>query len=189
MPSTVTLELHDGGTRRVDVDLDRLSPRARAIAEIVATRALHTRCPLILESVRTLREMGATEADEAFYGPEAMAAPHRVTWDHWARYPSRSDLDPHDYLESEARKLPMGYYPVGRGRDQRVPSADAARAAADLIPKTQVLDLLRALGRPISATTMDNYRSKPPTDWPQPAEYVGRTPLWSRTAVEAYASR
>lgn len=185
---TVTLELHDGGRRRVVIDLDRLSPRARALAEIVATRELHTRCPIILESDRTLREMGATDVDAAFYGAEAMDYPHRVMWDNWAHYPSQSEMDPHDYLEIEARKLPMGYYPVGRSVDQRVPSADSARDHTRLIPKAQVLDLLRKLGRPISSGTLYNYTSKAPADWPGVAEYIGRTPMWDRAAIEAYAA-
>lgn len=65
----------------------------------------------------------------------------------------------------------------------------AARAADDdLIPADDVLALLRKLGRPITAGTMRNYRSNPPKGWPQPVKRVGRTPLWSRAAVEQYAT-
>lgn len=70
-----------------------------------------------------------------------------------------------------------GYYPV------------TGVAPEPLITRTQVLDLLRALGRPLSAGTLDNYRSRPPAGWPQPARYVGRTPMWNRAAIEAYAGR
>lgn len=184
---TVSLALLDGGRRRVAVDLDRLTPRARALAEIVTANRLQTRCPVILESVRTIREMGATADDALFYGADAMDKPHRVIWDHWARYPSGSDVDPHGYLENEARKLPLGYFPVGASRDQRVPTADAARDDADFITRDQVLDLLCDLGRPITSATLYNYTRRPAAGWPGIARYVGRTPQWSRTAIEAYA--
>jgi len=59
----------------------------------------------------------------------------------------------------------------------------------DLITKDQVIALLRELGRPVTAATVDNYRSRPPAGWPQPVRYVGRTPLWSQTAVREYARR
>ncbi len=59
----------------------------------------------------------------------------------------------------------------------------------DLIPKEQVIALLRELGRPVTAASVDNYRSNPPTGWPQPVRYVGRTPMWSQTAVREYARR
>lgn len=181
----VTLELHDGTARRVEIDLDRLTPRARAIAEVVATRDLRTRCPLILESVKTIREMDPG-ADPTYYG-SVMDEPHRTVWDHWARYQTTSTTDPHDYLEAEARKLPLGYYPVGCSKDHRVPTAEAAREDAALLDKTQVLELLRELGRPISSGVVDNYRSRPPAGWPQPARYVGRTPQWNRAEIEAWA--
>lgn len=185
--NTVTLELRDGGAVREPIDLDRLTPRARALAEVIASTPLQTRPAVILESTRTIREMGGTDDDAIWYGADAMDAPHRVIWEHWARYPQTSPVDPHDYLEGEARKLPLGYYPVGRAKDQRVPSADAARDDTDLITRAQIAEVLRELGRPISLATLANYKSRPPAGWPQPVKYIGRTPLWSRSAIEQYA--
>lgn len=63
-----------------------------------------------------------------------------------------------------------------------------ALADADLLTSAQVLELLRQLGRPITAGALRNYHRRPPTGWPQPVKRIGRTPLWSRAAVEAYAT-
>lgn len=170
------------------VDLDRLSARARALAEVIAATPIKAQTAILLESARTVREMDPN-ADPLWWSAGQLDAPHRVVWEHWSRYPVGSTMDPHDYLEQQAQKLPIGYYPVGRSEGERVASADAAKEDADLIGRPQVLELLRALGRPISVATLDNYRSKPPKGWPQPVRYVGRMPLWSRGAVEAYAER
>lgn len=177
----VTIELQ---YRRVEVDLSRLTPPARALAEVISSSALPVRSPIILQSVRTRREMLPPESEEPFrswYTEAELDEVDRTVWNSWAYYPADSAMDVHDYLESEARKLPLGYYPLG-------PSGDAAKDAADLIDKGHVLEVLREGGRPISASTMDNYRSRPPKGWPQPVTYVGRTPLWSRDAVSKYAS-
>lgn len=182
--NTITqLALSPGGRTLVDVDLDRLTPRARALAEILARNPLKTRSPILVESTRTMREMGATDADAIWYGD--LDQPHRTTWDHWAKIPG--PIDPHDYLENEARKLPLGYFPVGRSRAGRVPAADAARDDTDLITRSQIAEVMRELGRPIGLATLANYKSNPPKGWPQPVKYVGRTPLWSRAAIEEYA--
>lgn len=186
---TVTIELP--GYQKVEVDLTRLTPTARALAEIISSAAIPILRPIILESVRTRREMMPPERAEeliAWYSPEELDQVDRIHWDGWADYPKKSTMDVHDVLESEARKLPLGYYPVGLGKDHRVPSADAAKNDTDLIDKSHVLDVLREEGRPISAAAMDNYRSKPPKDWPQPVKYIGRTPLWSERAIRAYAA-
>lgn len=183
----VELVLHSPSDRLVTVDLDRLSPRARALAEVCAATILHGRPAVMLESSRTIREMDPTAADLLWYGEDALDRPHRVVWEHWSHYPPDSTVDPHDYLEGQAQSLPIGYYPIGVDAFIRVPSADAARDDTEYITRHQVLELLRDLGRPLSAATLDNYRSKPPGGWPQPARYVGRTPLWRRSEVEAYA--
>lgn len=201
--TTVELELHDtppgeGRAPMVEINLDRLTPMARALAESVLARPLHARSTVWLESVKTLRELFAENqrrglpahmSDGSFWHTEEeLDQPHRIPWCSWSRYPITSATDPHDYLEREAQKLPMGYYPTGADFRDRVPSADTARDDTDLIPKARVLEVLRDLGRPISAATMDNYRSKPPNGWPQPARYVGRTPLWSEAQVRSYAA-
>lgn len=188
--TTVYLRLRTDDDRIEPVELDRLTGRARALAEILAGTPLKAQTAILLESARTVREMDQ-DADPLWWTAEQLDSPHRVVWEHWAHYPPDSGVDPHDYLEREARKLPLGYYPVGLDFTQRVPSADAARNETDLIPKPRVLELLHALGRPISPATMDNYRSPrfAPKGWPQPVTYVGRTPLWSAAEVRQYATQ
>jgi hypothetical protein len=61
-------------------------------------------------------------------------------------------------------------------------------APDDLITRVEVVELLRELGRPVSARSVNNYRKRPPSGWPQPVEYVGRTPRWRRQDIETYAS-
>lgn len=179
-------DLHTASHPAVEIDLDRLTARARALAELWADAPLGCRTHVILESARTMREMGGDPEEAALWGWN-LDRPWRMPWDSWSDYPPHSTLDPHDYLESQVQRMPMGYYPASRGRGSRAPSADAARGDADLLTRGQVLALLSGLGRPISAATMDNYRSRPPAGWPQPAQYVSRTPLWDRAAIERYA--
>ncbi len=168
------------------VDLDRLTPRARALAETLAATPVKAPVAVMLESARTVREMDP-DADPLWHTPEQLDAPHRVTWSAWSHYPVESGMDPHEYLERQARKLPLGYFPIGRDSFTSVPSADAARDDTDLIAKGQVIALLRELGRPVTAASVDNYRSSPPAGWPQPVRYVGRTPMWSSTQIQRYA--
>lgn len=177
----------------VDVELDDLTPRAAAIARIWSANRLHTPCPLRLESVRTLREMGA-DPDEAalWWGADAMDRPHRFTLDVPATLPGGRGQPIHVRLEAMAQRLPIGYIPVGGAGSPSEPAVlDTAelRADADLLTRGQVSELLREQGRPVSVQTIANYKATPPSGWPQPVKYVGRTPLWSRAAVEAYADQ
>lgn len=64
----------------------------------------------------------------------------------------------------------------------------AQQADDDLITADEVLAVLRERGRPITKPTLHNYTSSPPPGWPGVVKRVGRTPLWSRTAIEAYAA-
>lgn len=199
---TVALEIHDtppgeGSAPKVEIDLDRLTPMARALAESVHARPLSARSTVWLESHQTLRDLFAANAARGlpahlsngafWHSEEELDGPHRIPWCSWSHYPVTSEVDPHDYLEQQAQKLPIGYFPIGQGVQDRVPSAEAARDDTDLIVRSQVLEVLRELGRPISVASLDNYRKNPPKGWPQPVRYVGRTPQWSRAEVVAYA--
>lgn len=174
-----------------DVELDDLTPRAAAIARIWSANHLHTPCPLIVESVRTLREMGA-DPDEAhlWWGADAMDRPHRFVLDVPATLPGGHGQPLPARLEAMAQRLPIGYIPVGGGTQTAPPAnVDELREDADLLTRAQVSELLCEQGRPVSVQVIANYKANPPKGWPQPAKYVGRTPLWSRTAIEAYADQ
>lgn len=177
---TITLRLHDDFDITSDIDPSRLTSRARALAEALTPGAGNpggTRGPVRLQSDRTMADLGL---DPLWHGPD-LDRPHTTVWASWERYPADSPVDPYRYLEMQAAKLPVGYYPCG------VESSPAAHDSADLITRAQVIEVMRAAGRPITVGTLDNYRSRPPAGWPGPAEYIGRTPMWSRTAIVEYA--
>lgn len=179
------------GTKRgvVDVDLDQLTPRAAAIARIWSANRLHTPGPIILESVRTLRDMGADSEEAALWGWD-LDEPHRFVLDVPRTLPGGAAQPLPVRLEAMARSLPIGYIPVGSDTvaDVRISITAADLAAdADLLTRSQVAELLREQGRPVSIRTIANYKANPPAGWPQPVKYINRTPLWSRAAVEAYA--
>ena len=85
-----------------DIDLDRLSPRARALAEAIAQRPE--------------RHRGAIAALDA--GGE------RAMWSGWSVYPVDSPMEPHAYLEQQAERFPLGWTIVG-SREHPVPSLAA----------------------------------------------------------------
>jgi hypothetical protein len=174
----------------VQVELEDLTPTAAAIARIWSANRLHTPCPLQLQSTRTLREMGA-DPEEAvlWWGAAAMDQPHRFVLDVPATLPGGYGAPMATRLEAMAQRVPVGYMPVGGGDPREPVALDAAALAADAeyITRDEVLELLRKLGRPITSATLYNYTRNPPADWPGIARYVGRTPQWSRDAIEAYA--
>lgn len=174
------------------VDPDRLTPRAAAIARLWSANRLHSPCPLILQSVHTVAEMGADADEIALWWRGDGSRRHRMVLEYAGLLPGRHLADPHERMEWIAQQLPVGYVPVGGGDQWGGVALDTAtlEADADLITATQVRDLLRRLGRPLTEGTLRNYTSKggrAPGGWPDPARYVGRTPLWSRRDVEEYA--
>ncbi len=188
----LTVALVPIGTSRsgvTEVELDDLTPRARAIATLWTTQPMHTPCPLILESLRTLREMGADEDEvRLWWGPEAMDRPHRMVWE--ARDVGKRGVPVAARLELLAQRLPVGYIPVGTSRSPNLNvDVDELRDDADLLTRAQIADVLAEMGRPLSPGVIANYKSHPPAGWPQPVKYVGRTPLWSRAEIEGYARR
>jgi hypothetical protein len=207
MANVVQLDLYDPIEEidgpLVDVDLDQLTPIARALAESIASTALSTRTTIWLQSRRTLRQLA--EDDEAhglagtlarfefWYTPEHLELPHRIPWGAWSHYPQTSTLTPVEYLEREAQKLPIGYYPIGTSPlDRIVPSARAAADDQEWLTRDQVLALLtesrrgRALPE-IKMSTFSGYVSRDQA--PAAGKYVGRTPLWDRQVIEAWAVR
>jgi hypothetical protein len=174
------------------VELDDLSPTAAAIARIWSANDLHTPCSLHLESVRTIREMGIDpETAAVWHTPDALDRPHRTIWANRMVWPRRRpDARPWtlaSLLEEHAAALPLGYRPIAPAHLDLDLDDDALVDDTDYITREQVLDLLRTLGRPISKATLYNYTKNPPAGWPGIAHYVGRTPRWSRTAIEGYA--
>lgn len=170
------------------VDLDQLSPVARALAECAAQALadgrLTSQVPVILESRQPVRELVSEQEAAMWYSADQLDRPHRIVWDSWSVVPHDTEQPIQSYFEQQAMKMPIGYYPVGISR---VPSADGA-AAADWLTRRQVLELLAGRGRQIAASTWRAYVAR--GEAPQPVSYLdGRTPVWDRAAVEQWAPR
>lgn len=73
-----------------DIDLDQLSPRARALAEAITSRPERRRSaiPVVVDG-------------------------ERISWSNWSYYPVDSPMDPHAYLEQQAARFPLGWTIVG----------------------------------------------------------------------------
>lgn len=162
-----------------EIDLDRLSPRARALAEAVAATTLRTAVDIWMEADRPIRD---TLPDwEHWYTPEQAARPERRPWRGWSPYPATSTLDPHRYLETEAAKIPAGWHVLGAR-----PGEPVATQAYGMTVE-QVRAHLNRFGRSISASTWRSYVARGQA--PQPSDRVGREPLWDPADIIAWARR
>lgn len=175
-------------TTDVRVDLGRLTPVARALAETMAAQPLTgtARAAIVLESRLPLREMTPPEEWEQ-YAPADLDRVHRQVWRGWAPWHSERE-DIHAWLECEAAQLPAGYIPVRphMREDWRAPSADAALAEDELLSRDRSIALLRHLGVRIS---LEGWRfAVRDGDAPQPVVFVeGGQPRWNRADVARYA--
>jgi hypothetical protein len=174
----VELELRDDSERLDRIDLDRLTPRARAIAEALAATILRTRCSLLLESHKLVRDLSWYDPFWCGDGAEH----HRTGYEHWAYYPTDSTMDPHDYLESEARKVPCGYRIIGAslisasGKGVSVSAYDLSED--HWLTRDLALELLRLLGRSVSISQWFEYASAP-------GRYVGQVPQWQERPAQS----
>lgn len=114
MTTIVKLRLRSEFDRVDEIDLDRLSPRARALAEQV-NRSLTSR-------------------------PHPVWYAHdngRHQWNGWALYPFSSPMDPHAYLEQQAAKAPAGWRVIPRTEQQSAREAHIQMLKADAERATQ----------------------------------------------------
>lgn len=172
MTHIITLRL--SGRRDADqVDLDELTPRARALAEAFGDSFDHQALDVLLE---------CRDAHGEIQHARTRA---------WSRFPADSAMSATEWLEREATSLPVGSYavaaaPMGGPRGPRVPSADAA--AADLyLTRTQVLDHMRRRGADLGTQGWDTLRGT--GHLPEPDRYVCRQPQWRPASVDAYIDR
>lgn len=174
----------------VRVDLGRLTPVARALAEVMAAQPLPgmARCDVLLESRVPLRNLLPPHQRTMLSTAKLDLPDRRVvrSWTPWRH----DDQDIHAWLEHEASKL-IGWVPIRpfqiRDKDWRAASADAALAADELLSEQQALEMLRHLGKRI---TVDGWCSGQQTgEIPRPVRVVeGGQPRWSRGAVAQYAA-
>lgn len=176
------------------VDLDTLTPRARALAEAVAQMPGGDKgAGEILCTHRTLTRGQAVTNPEVWLTEEQMAEPARMTWAVWDKYPANSTTAASDYLERQARKIPSDWAIVSAWgpllRPEPVPTAEAA-AADDRLTAQGVVDrLARLYGRRIGPGTWRSYASRGQMQVPAPVAHAGRTPLWDPADVDAWATR
>jgi len=163
-----------------DIDLDKLTPRARAIAEAIAQSGGRP-VDIWMERDRPLRETMPNW--EMWYSPERAEEPERRPWKNWSRYPATSRTEAHAWLEEQAQKLPPEWHVLGARPDTPVPSREAG-AADRYLTRDQVLAYMRARGRDISVSTWSSYTARKQA--PRPDRYVGRTPQWLEATIDSF---
>lgn len=170
MPTIVNLKLRDDASTNdpipvdvlaeyEDVDLDQLTPRARALAEAIAQSNLRTPTDILVESDRG----------------------ERRSWRGWSHYPATSSMAPAAWLESEARKIPADWHVFGVSPDRPVPSL---QAGADDQHLTRDAAMKRIGMSPAAWDTLLGTGHLP-----EPDRYVHGKPQWRPEAIDAYASR
>lgn len=128
MTTPITLEMPAGPAGRHTIDLDTLSPKARALAEAIAAtgkRWIHIR------SIAPLRDLYHTPADAEFIhgvSHHALDEPAVRIFESWQKNRTGRCDSVATILEYEARKMD-GWYPVADRHGTDLPSSAAARAA------------------------------------------------------------
>lgn len=200
MPTTVTLNIRrtvgDTPAFAEQVDLDTLTPKARALAEAINASTGH-------QAIGILCATPLTKGDNPNHrylhgtGPEATAIAEQPATTVVRPTLLRADsvTPPEEWLERQAHGLGLDVYPVAGSRDSlrtlddRVPSADAAREDRCLL-----LDGVRPYLADRHGLVMS------PGGWsllwkaghlPQPRHHAvgGRFPMWHADDVDAYARR
>lgn len=172
-----------------DVDLDQLTPRARALAECVAQMPGARKGAGEILCEHTTRTRGETTPHpEVWLAPDQMHEPARMTWSAWDRYPADSELPAAEYLERQARKIPHEWRIVSAcwiaGPSQEPVPASAASAEDRYLTRDQVLDYMRDRGRDISVSTWSSYVARGQA--PKADRRINRTPQWRPETIDAF---
>jgi hypothetical protein len=172
------------------VDLDQLTPRARALAEAVAQLpgAEKGAGEILCEHTSKTRA-DMTPNASVWLSPEQQSQPARQTWSAWDRYLADSPTDAVEYLERQARKIPPEWRIVSGWsamvRPEPVPST-AAGAADDRLTVAGVIErLAKQFDRHIGGSTWRGYVARGQA--PAAVAKVGRESLWDPADVDAWA--
>ncbi|MFH0246034.1 hypothetical protein ACGRHY_27290 [Streptomyces sp. HK10] len=168
---------------REDVDLDQLTPRARALAEAIAQCPGSQPLDIWVESDDPIRDRNPDW--HHWYTEEQASQPERRPWRGWSTFPATSKMTAVEWLEREARKIPLGWHVLGASPRTPVPSLEAAKNDRYLT-RDEVLAYMRARGRDISVSTWSAYTAKTRGQAPQADRYVGRTPQWKVETIDAF---
>lgn len=185
--TTVTIGLRIGRTLdgervtppRDEVDLDRLSPRARALALTVAASLGGNAGFVWIESDRPRNESYTPEQRAAYGDPGHDAQPIRQEWSSWDRFYADAPEDAYWYLERQAAKIPPGWHIIGPDPHTRV--ADPHQPADDWYAE----DVAQHLGIAVSGvrTTLKRLGVRPYRHEPAPGG--GVRAVYSAPAVRA----
>lgn len=190
MATTVTISLRIGRTLdgervqppRDTVDLEQLSPRARALAEAVDASLSATASTIWIESDQPRGEQWRSEEQRAAYGdPDRDTEPRRQQWSAWDRFYADAPESGEWYLERQAAKIPAGWHIVGAvdpGRPpEQVPTTDRELTAEQVVATIA----LHRPGTRMTARTFRSYASRGQA--PQPVRHAGRAPLWDSDVI------
>ena len=198
MTTFVSLQLRESTfttTGLVDVDLDQLTPKARALAEAIHASFGHRPLAVLVDT-------GKTKGDNPYHahwygtGPKADAIgsqPDLRLMGNLAVIPRYAATSPEEWLEYNARQMPYDAWPIAGAEskieplNERVPSAEAAREDRCLT-RDQTLSYLAEKGAPVGeAWTMLQKAGNAPA--PRHRALAGRMPLWHVDDLNAYAER
>ncbi|MFI9772462.1 hypothetical protein ACIHJG_37270 [Streptomyces sp. NPDC052415] len=196
--TVVKLHLRQGG-QADDVDLDTLTPKARALAEAIHMSVGH-------QPIGVLHATGRVKGDVPNFryrhgnGPEADALAeqpdHRFVTN-YALIGRDSAVTAERWLEEQARSVPYDAWPIAGARsrmeplEERVPSAEAARVDRCLTRDQALHYLAEQSDRTIILSNDAWIMLQKAGNAPAPRHHAlgGQMPLWAVEDLDAYVGR
>ncbi|MFI5752567.1 hypothetical protein ACIBBE_43510 [Streptomyces sp. NPDC051644] len=168
-----------------EVDLDDLTPKARAFAEAIHACPGHQ--PLDIR-LRTGRLKGDSPNFAIRFGddPVKAAEPEEVVVRNWSPLRADSPMSAVEWLEREIRTVPLDAYPVGPAGGAPVPSMEAG-AADRYLTRDTILEYMREAGHPMDVSAWDTLRGT--GHLPEPDRYVCGRPQWKPDTIDAFLNR
>ncbi|MDT0477421.1 hypothetical protein RM863_35395 [Streptomyces sp. DSM 41014] len=198
MPTLVTVHLRKGSVP-AEVDLDTLTPKARALAEAIHMSFGH-------QPLGVLHATGRVKGDNPNFrrihgsGPEADALAlepdHRFVT-HYSLLRADSEVTPERWLEEQARSVPYDCWPIAGAKSsieplaEHVPSAEAARTDRCLT-HDQARNYIADQGERSTVVSADAWiMLQKAGNAPAPRHWAlgGQMPLWAVEELDAYVAR
>ena len=198
MSTLVSLRLRhplDGHDGYVDVDLDGLTPKARALAEAIHASTRHQPLGVVVDMGRS---KGEDPHFQKMHGTSSRAAePDHRFMGHLEPLPRGAQRTPEWWLEYNAREIPYYAWPIAGARsrmerlNERVPSAEAAREDRCLTCDQAQRYLGKSIGQHNLASDDGWHLLWKAGNLPAPRHHAlgGRMPLWHVDDLDAYATR
>lgn len=168
-----------------EVNLDELSPRARALAEAIS------HCPdAVAGTIRLRSDKRIRDAQpnwQHYFTPEQADQPLTMDWERWDKYPADSTMPATEWLERQAAKIPPGWRIVGATRTglggEPIVQVDDS---STLMTADQVVAYLATRNRRMTAASWRSKAHPSKRLAPPSVDRVGRTPLWEQADVDAW---